>query len=707
LTSKQQLFGLLLLALFLRFALWSQPPHQPANDEREYIAVAQDLLAGKGWVFYDHYRWLRAPLYPLFLAGSLWLTNGDWYLAAWPNIILSLANVYLIYLLTQALFPRAPARPKVALLAALGAALLQTFSTFASLSMSETLFTFLFLTSLILLLREDQPLQRSFPGPSFSFAGILFGLACLTRSLPLAFLPLLMIWLARSKKGAKGLLFGILVGLTICPWTIRNCLAYQNCILVETGFSYNLWAFSEPKESLNAIHQTLERIPNPASRAEFATQKGLQRLREDATLLLRKVGPNWTYLWRVKPIEDRFLLASSYADPPSLVFLSGLIFDDLLYLCILLLGIGGLSQALGKEQTRAKATLVTLWLSYVVGITLVTHGEGRYRHFLLPFLIPYAAWGAKLGFERVRERNWPLRGLKPLLWASPLLLLLFFTVATNYPWDWARRGALRSFSQLKGDSLNLLGKQEEALEAYKQALNGGRSNDAYLVVGDTYRKLGKMQEAEASYRTVLGREPLYIAASLKLGDLLREQGRKEEAREAFAGKHASEEALLTWSWQYLKALPPTRIDVGDGLDFGFVKGVYAGETIAGTKARWTKGEARFRLRLEGQKGSIVRVRLTAPRPQAARLCGAQECQELALGPKWRLVAILYPPTEAGEITLQANPFEAEDGRRLGIVVDWLASFNLRFGDKATNPLPKASRVAGLNQDPAWTLEPTN
>src|SRR5215213_213446 len=130
------IYLLVLLALALRLLLWSQPLHQLANDEVEYVTVARDLLAGRGWVFYEHYHWLRAPLYPLFLAGSLWLAGGDpapglstislgfartLHLAALPNIALSVATVYLSYCLTLALFGR-PSR--VALLAALFTAVL-------------------------------------------------------------------------------------------------------------------------------------------------------------------------------------------------------------------------------------------------------------------------------------------------------------------------------------------------------------------------------------------------------------------------------------------------------------------------------------------------------------------------------------------------------------------------------------------------------
>src|SRR5215218_423085 len=140
---------IIILALALRLLVWSQPLHQLANDEVEYVTVARDLLAGRGWQFYEHYHWLRAPLYPLFLAGSLWLAGGDpspglstislgfaqaLHLAALPNIALSGATVYLTYHLALTLFGR---RRSVALLAAVFSAVLWTLATFAGLYMSE------------------------------------------------------------------------------------------------------------------------------------------------------------------------------------------------------------------------------------------------------------------------------------------------------------------------------------------------------------------------------------------------------------------------------------------------------------------------------------------------------------------------------------------------------------------------------------------
>ncbi|EFO80225.1 tetratricopeptide TPR_4 containing protein [Oscillochloris trichoides DG-6] len=181
------LLCILLLALAWRLLLWAQPLHLPANDEQEYIQVARDLLAGRGWVYYETWRWLRAPLYPLFLAASLWLSGGDLHLAALPNIGLSLGVVVVVYALTRALTER-PCPP---LLAASIAALLQTYATFASLYMSETLFSLLF--GLGLLATHHWQRQRN---PMLALlAGVLFGLACLTRSAGLVVLPLVAGWM--------------------------------------------------------------------------------------------------------------------------------------------------------------------------------------------------------------------------------------------------------------------------------------------------------------------------------------------------------------------------------------------------------------------------------------------------------------------------------------------------------------------------------
>jgi tetratricopeptide (TPR) repeat protein len=704
----------LLLALGLRLALWSQPLHQPANDEVEYVTVAYDLLAGRGWEFYTSYHWLRAPLYPLWLAGSLWLARGNLYLAALPNLLLSVANVYLIYRLTRevllAFQPPPPTAQRAGysapLLAALGAALLFTFNTFASLYMSETLFTFCFTAALVALIhwKRQSAERRTQKRRLLVLAGVLMGMTILTRSLPLLFMPVVLLWMLLTPGGTtageaqpvtvrqhiaglfrrnallNALIFGVAVALPIAPWTLRNCLAYEQCVLVETGLSYNLWAFNEPHEDQATIFRTLEQIPDPTVRAAEATERGLERLREDPAILLRKLWPNWVHLWRVKIIQDRFLLADYSSDPPPLVFLGSLLLDDLLYVVILVAGVVGICRALA--QRHLVALLLALWIAYVIAITLLTHGESRYRHFVFPVLLPFAALQMTHFRTQFAGTKQPLAFIPRLL--APLLVgLLLYTFVISYPWQWAVEGAARSSHRLVGNIALSRGDLDAAAAAYERALAADSTPDGWIALGDVRRQQGDLAGTEAAYRRAWRNELDHIAASARVGDLLREQGRDDAAREAFIGRYVDEQDVVDWSWTYLDPVPTARIDVGEGLDFGYVGGVYPAEFLQDTRARWTSGHARFRLALPAATTSIeqpvlLRMRLAAPRPDDApvtvQVCVADACQPVTLDATWQHITLRLPPatTSRRVVELHSPTFAAPDGRELGVLVDWVA-----------------------------------
>lgn len=720
--------GILLLALALRLALWSQPLHKPANDEAEYITVARDLLMGRGWIFYDTYHWLRAPLYPLFLAASLWLARGNLHLAALPNIGVSVATVYLIYRLTDTichtpdLLQRSgPRRQRCApLLAALFAAVLFTFNTFASLYMSETLFSF-FLTAMLICLFQWQRYVSSIEHRRSQWwslikdrrlafcllAGILFGLATLTRSAILAFLPTVLGWMwvtvatghqsssnplatlrNYGRSAGYGLIFTLCVLLTIAPWTFRNCRAYERCILVETGLSYNLWAFNEPIEDQETILRILEQIPDPALRAEEATRRGLERLRTDPAIVLRKLWPEWVNLWRVKIIEDRFLLADYTSDPPPVVFLASLLLDDLLYLIILIAGVQGIGQTIRCRHPGA--ILLVLWSLSIIATIVLTHGEGRYRHFLFPVLIPFAAitllqaWEYGNGTTLQRKPGVTLQfSLNlPSVVSSLLSVLLLYTVMISYPWEWARKGSLVSLYRLAGQVALAQGDLEQAARIYQDALAASATPDTWIALGRVYQQQGDLARAEAAYRSAWQQDWNYIPAMVHLGDVLRAQGRTEEARKAFAGRYVFEQGVIDWSWHNLLPPPAAHLDVGDDLDFGYVYGVYPDETQQGASVRWTGPQALFRLtnRTTQSPCSVhLLLRLAAPRlntnqvPVTVCMADTHRCQSIELAATWRVFRLLLPDdtNSSALIELRSPTFDAPDGRALGVLVDWI------------------------------------
>lgn len=688
------LFLIFLGALFLRLALWMQPLHQLANDEIEYVQVARDLLAGKGWVFYESYHWLRAPLYPLFLAASLALSGGDLWLAALPNILLSSFTVLLNAAIARLCV--GPDRPAVPLVAALVTALFWTLATFASLYMAETLATAFFTAALLLLLLW----QRYHRPWMLAVAACCYGLSILTRSASMAFLPFLLFWIALQLRAPHpqfqafhdwvyrlsvwrrslwtlaffkaALLFVVCCAAMIAPWTMRNCMVYGRCILVETGLSYNMWAFNEPREDGETIFRELEAIRNPAERADYATAKGRARLMEDPLILVRKLNPNWHYLWAVNPIiEDRFVLRTYYADPPPLVFLAALVFDDLLMLLVVVFGISGLV----RISNRSAMLLFSMWLLYIVATTLLTHTEGRYRHFLYPVLIPLAAVALLDAVAWLRRRDWSTvrRMPKTNLVLMLVSLLIGHAILVRYPWEWALQGAQRSAWLLLGDLALTADRPEQAVSAYQNALQASERPDAWVRLGDTYRLLGRHESAINAYRAASALTPAYIVPALHLGDLLREMGELERARRAYDVPYAEPQQVLDWAWGELSVAPLRRIEVGDGLDFGYLTGVYVAEQQGDRFVRWTNGAAR--IRISGSPDGVLMLRLAAPRlgdeTVSMQICADRRCQSVPLEQGWRSYRILLPPNEAAEqiIELNSPTFVGPDGRSLGVLID--------------------------------------
>lgn len=695
--SRGWMLGLiLLLGTALRLWLWWRTlVHQPANDEVEYLAVARDLLAGQGWRFYNTYHWLRAPLYPLWLAGSMWITGGELRYTALPNIALSSFTIYLYYLLGREVVgagrveqvARAQAE-RAALLVAGCAAILLTLATFASLWMSETLFTALFLSALLLLLRATRQQSLRSRALLVVSGGVALGLAILTRSLPLTVLPAVGLWLAWVLRQSLGrhvaqrtrlalLLassFVVATLLTIAPWTLRNYQAYGAFIAVETGLSYNLWWFNEPREDEDTIFNTLASIPNPAVRADYATAKGLARLREDPAILLRKLWSNFNALWMVKPIEDRFLLPTYYQDVPFGMFSTALILDDGLYFLVALLGLSGLVLA---PLDRSKV-LLGGWLLYVMLVVLLTHGEGRYRHFVFPVLLPYMAW--LVGTLRSRAGRNLFHSWRLYATAATVVALMWTPLVLRYPGKWARQNLQRSWAMLRAEWAVQADDSDTALERYWQATQADpRSADVWLAIGRLELRRGNVLQALSAFDSAFIITPSYIPVNVSRGDALRRLGRTEEARRAFEGYYTDEIEMLEWAWQYLETPLPTVVHVGDGLDFGYVHGMYAAEQQVGRLVRWTRGRAEVKLQ-GSQAGGRVRLTLAAPRPDrqavATELCVATICREIELGATWRTFEVVVPQADAYRVVITTPTFQPQaldpsstDNRELGVLVE--------------------------------------
>ena len=276
--SRPLIIAAVLTGFVLRLAFglgyWVDKPL--TLDEREYLLVAQNVAAGRG--FNDRLpdgssppgaHVGRAPLYPLFLAFVMRATgegitmtgaSADATIAVSPTLLKAVkivqAGLGLVTIWLIALLAFRAAGPKAATIAAWLAAVYPPLVWTPAYVFSETLYSALALGCVAVI---DRALQRrtlasiatpvatnGFRAWGFVAAGALAGLAVLTRPAMLFFLGLAVPWLwwKRGLLAAACLLAAS--ALTIAPWTLRNVAEHGRFVLVASEGGVTFWTGNHP-----------------------------------------------------------------------------------------------------------------------------------------------------------------------------------------------------------------------------------------------------------------------------------------------------------------------------------------------------------------------------------------------------------------------------------------------------------------------------
>jgi 4-amino-4-deoxy-L-arabinose transferase-like glycosyltransferase len=235
------------LALVLRLsynAILVGPDYIPENDAREYSDIALKLAQGQGFRLANgEFTAVRAPLFPLLLAGVYSLRGEDYRLALFVQAILGAALVPAIYLAGKRAFGVSAGR-----IAGLIAATYPLFIWAGGALLSEPLFILLVTLAMAAALGAVKEARlRHYAG-----LGALLGLAWLTRPNGLWLLPFLVGWLLLIGAGtfrarARGVLLACLVAVAVAaPWIARNALVFGKFIPTTTGGGYvALGAYNE------------------------------------------------------------------------------------------------------------------------------------------------------------------------------------------------------------------------------------------------------------------------------------------------------------------------------------------------------------------------------------------------------------------------------------------------------------------------------
>ncbi len=691
------LAGVLLVGLALRLLVWHWHTYYPlGGDEQEYLNQALVLLREHR---YTELLFMRPPLYGVFLAGSILLVDSLVQQLRLVQVVISTLTIIPMWLLTQELtkryqYPSYKGNSKhSATLAALLCAVNYTLADYATELLTETVFLFGLTLLLWLLLRT----ARVYHWGIALGAGLVLGLLCLVRSVALPLLVLGAGWLLLQRWGKwrrSFILCGVFVAgalLVIMPWTIRNTTTYGGVILIDTTGAENLWLDNAPQGRESVKAQLYAMGNDRLARQQIAMQNGTAVILADPP---RFVAKAWGELLKLVALEytDDMLDRRAIWVPTAEVWVR-LLAGDLLFIVVVIGGtmglLGGGSSARGKKGLLPLSPrwLLLPWVLYIVLTALVFHVELRYRLPLFPVLLPYTAiFLTRVGIKRHMPPVWRM---VPVL--AILLLMLLHKPYPLLAWQLGNKHLHLAQSR----SALERGNTAAAAESAKQTLAyDAESVLARVALAQAQRLDQREQQAEQTLREAIATLPAHPLPHLLLGDILRLAGRSEEAQIAFAYETATLQDVQTWLWERTLTPPPALLDVGNGLDLGYICGFTA--ALPDTHWRWTTGYTQVRLAPPATSPATLTLRLDSGRPATVppttvvvTLPSGRQ-HTLTVGAGWQEYTVPLgkddvPATQqsgALVVTLDSATFTpreddpaSDDGRVLGVMVDWVGLYS--------------------------------
>jgi arylsulfatase A-like enzyme/4-amino-4-deoxy-L-arabinose transferase-like glycosyltransferase len=432
---RRSVLAVVLVALVVRLAaLWAGSEARLVLDEQGYANRALALLEGQGvqgsyqsWVLHDDpaIRPVDYPQYPgawqppgqiAFMAAVMALPGGGLGLVKIAQVLLGALSVWLVYALGRAWIGH-----REGLLAAWICALYPNLVAFTHYLWSETLFSFLLLAALFCLTRREDPPRLG----DAALAGLLLGLAALTRATLFYVLLVLPFWLAWAHRRAwrpalaAGALVALVATLVIVPWSLRNTRLHGGFVWIETNSSYNLWRGNGPDSFARRGDPALARYRPPfenvplapvGSRAagrlvaeakrnlgkdrptdleivDYARSSAWEEIRAEPVRFLNRIPTRLFDMWNSTSFLIRHLDLGAYGDPPPALVSVLRLASAGAYLALLALAAVGAWLERRRPETWLILLLVGLWS----GVSAVSFGLTRFRLPLMPLLAILAA----------------------------------------------------------------------------------------------------------------------------------------------------------------------------------------------------------------------------------------------------------------------------------------------------------------------------
>jgi 4-amino-4-deoxy-L-arabinose transferase-like glycosyltransferase len=407
-------FLVLALAVRLGFVV-ATPGYAPQHDDRDYDRLACGLVAGEGYTragppvsqsrcgdgATGEPTAFRPPGYPMFLAAVYTVSEPlgieRWTAARIAQAFLGTAVVALLGLVAFQLFGRRTALAAMALGAVFPPAIVLGGSL-----LTETLFSALMLAAVAAVLAD-----RAAGGDRrwLAAAGVLCGLAVLTRSNAPALLVPLAIGVAATGAGVRPLrarlgraaALAAIAALVVAPWTVRNAIELHGFAPVTTeagsalAGTYNDTTRSDPDwpgawqppARLPEIRSTLAPVHGDEPAEQRALSRRSLRYMADHPGYVAAVGGR--NLWRLSGLagpgwwhfSGRTLSLPRWTAGVSAVS----------FLAFLALALAGAFTSAARAAPRWLWLMPVLMLASVVFVV----GETRFRAPIDPFVVLLAA----------------------------------------------------------------------------------------------------------------------------------------------------------------------------------------------------------------------------------------------------------------------------------------------------------------------------
>jgi 4-amino-4-deoxy-L-arabinose transferase-like glycosyltransferase len=421
--ERRWLLTLAIVALVVRLA-WagSMAGRHPRFDELAYVGHAVRLSQAEGYVDDAKRKTAFWPVgYPACLAVAYRLTGSLRVAGVALQIGIGTLTCLLLYFLGKQTFGVPVAR-----VASLLLAIYPNQVAFSTLQLTEPLFTLLLIGAVTLLLRSV-----NVGSWAHAAAGLLLGLAALTRPAILLFPLLLPFWyLTQGQRWWRALGAGLVLFcstlVTVSPWMVRNHQLSGRWTDICIGRGYDFWVGNNP-QALGGYRHSKDFGAPLWDGAEYDWDRGYrlgwETICEAPWHAVMRAFGKITYFFALETDGVLWNLKGFDRAPPLLWTLTLLLLANAAYVAMLATGLVGLL----SSSWRSPLTNLFLLLSvYMVIAAVIFFGDPRYHFPLVPFMLLFSGKalvcdGQPL-FAALRQgETWARR--RVFVWSSAMSLL--------------------------------------------------------------------------------------------------------------------------------------------------------------------------------------------------------------------------------------------------------------------------------------------